>query len=359
MKADRFKGLLVVLGVLFAAPALAQAQIPPDVQAILSRDLAGAGDNPLTGRYGGSVLLAQTIKAFDEIRLPSGPAVGKTFANDKRFSATVTAQGRIMRSIYVAPKGRSSLEVITNFVDAVAAKGFQVVYQCAGVEQCGESFPLLKYRWNVPETKVLGDNYENLRKFLVDASFDQLLDVRYTLFKKTDANGDTYVAIYGGLHRGGSFGTYSAALADRVGVLVEVAEPRAMERRMVVVSAAEIGGSFASQGKAIFYGILFDFDKADIKPESAPQLAEMAKFLQASPQARVFIVGHTDNKGALDYNLGLSGRRADAVVRALTTQYRIDPARLIPRGLGPLAPVASNRTEDGQAKNRRVEMVEQ
>jgi OmpA-OmpF porin, OOP family len=136
------------------------------------------------------------------------------------------------------------------------------------------------------------------------------------------------------------------------------AQPRPMERRVVTVGAAEIGTKIASEGKALFYGVLFDFDKAEIKPDSEPQLAEMAKFLQANPQTRMFVVGHTDNKGTLDYNLDLSSRRADAVVRALAADHAIDPERLVPHGLGPLAPVATNRTEDGRAKNRRVELVE-
>jgi outer membrane protein OmpA-like peptidoglycan-associated protein len=85
----------------------------------------------------------------------------------------------------------------------------------------------------------------------------------------------------------------------------------------------------------------------------------MAKFLKTNAATRVFIVGHTDNKGTLDYNVGLSGRRAEAVVKALATKYGIEANRLTPRGLGPLAPVATNRSEDGRAKNRRVEMVEQ
>src|SRR5690606_14803864 len=116
------------------------------------------------------------------------------------------------------------------------------------------------------------------------------------------------------------FGRSSDMVRDRVSVLVEVVEPRVMDRRMVVVSAEEIGGKVASEGRAVFYGILFDFDKADLKPESDKQLAEMAKYLQANPQARVFIVGHTDNKGTLEYNINLSNRRAEAVVKALVTK---------------------------------------
>jgi outer membrane protein OmpA-like peptidoglycan-associated protein len=85
----------------------------------------------------------------------------------------------------------------------------------------------------------------------------------------------------------------------------------------------------------------------------------MAKFLKENAQLRVFVTGHTDNKGALDYNVGLSGRRADSVVKALVTRFGINAARLTARGLGPLAPVASNRSEEGRARNRRVELVEQ
>jgi outer membrane protein OmpA-like peptidoglycan-associated protein len=340
----------------FITPAA--AQFSPELTAILTRDLARASDHPLTGRYGGSVLIAQTVKAFDELRVPSGPAEGRSYSKDKKFSSMITAQGKVTRTIYMSPSGRSSLEVATNFFDAVAAKGFETVFQCVAAA-CGEAFIPLKYRWDAPETKVVGEKYEGLRLHMINAAFEQLLDPRYTLFKKSDAAGDTYVAIYAGLSRGTGFGTYSDAWKDRVGVLVEVVEPRVMDRSMVVVSAADIGNKVMAEGRAVFYGIHFDFDKADIKPSSAPQLGEMAKFLTANPQARVFVIGHTDNKGALDYNLSLSGRRADAVVKALAAQYRIDPKRLTPRGLGPLAPVATNRTDDGQAQNRRVEMVEQ
>jgi outer membrane protein OmpA-like peptidoglycan-associated protein len=350
--------LVTILATISLVSLPVQAAPDAKVMAFLAKDLPGAGDHPLVGRYKDSVLLARTEKAFDEIKLPSGPAEGKSYSSNKKFSSIVTAQGKVTRMIYVAQPGRSSLEVMTNIIDAVAARGLTPVFRCAGAD-CGESFVTLKVRWDRPETKVVGPNYEQLRKLLIDAAFDRLLDVRYALFKKIGPQGDTYVAIYGGLHTGGSFGTYSEALRDRVGVLVEVVEPRAMERRMEMVSAAEIGGSMAAQGKAVFYGILFDFDKADVKAESEPQLAEMAKFLKANASLRAFVIGHTDNKGALDYNMKLSSQRANAVVKALENRHGIDPKRLTSRGLGPLSPVTTNRSEDGRAKNRRVELVEQ
>lgn len=348
-----FRRWLALVLLAASSPALAQTG-----ESLLQKDVPGGSDIPFIGRYTDARLLAQTQKAFDELTLPSGPATGSTYSSDKKFSATVSAQGKVTRSIYVAPVGRSSLEVTANFVDALTSKGFEPVFRCTG-EACGESFVILKYRWDKPETKVLGPNYDHARKALVDSAFDQLVDVRYGLFKKSAPEGDTLVGVYAGVHRGGQFGDFSRLLSDRVGVLLEVVEPKAMDMRMQVVTAAEIGGKIGTEGKAVFYGIQFDFDKADIKPESAPQLAEMAKFLKENAQLRAFVVGHTDSKGALDYNVNLSNRRADAVVKALTSQHGIDAKRLTPRGLGPLSPVASNRTDDGKAKNRRVELVEQ
>jgi len=72
----------------------------------------------------------------------------------------------------------------------------------------------------------------------------------------------------------------------------------------------------------------------------------------------VLCSGHTDNVGTLAHNLELSERRAQPVVRALSGQHGMDPGRLTARGVGPVAPVAPNRTEEDRAKNRRVELVE-
>jgi OmpA-OmpF porin, OOP family len=347
----------------------ADAQQPAaEAQSVLSSDVRGAGDHPTIGRYEGSVILAQTHKAFDEVVLPNAPAEGKLYQpKEQKLRSAIQARGEVTRSIYVAPQGRSSLEVTRNFVDALSAKGFKPAYECAGAT-CGESFPMLVYNKQRPETLLVGEGYEQPRLHLLDNVFaarfvganvsQNLSDLRYSLFKKSDASGDSYVALYAAKH-GKGLNVYGNALSDRVAVLASVVEPRAMESRMVVVDAKKIGSQIASEGRAVFYGILFDFDKADIKPESESQLEELAKFLQQNPSSRVFIVGHTDNKGTLDYNLGLSGRRAESVVNALTGKHRIDGKRLLARGLGPLAPVASNRTEDGRAKNRRVELVEQ
>lgn len=130
----------------------------------------------------------------------------------------------------------------------------------------------------------------------------------------------------------------------------------AMEQS-VVVSAEQIAKDMGDGGKVVFYGIYFDTDKASLKAESTPTLAEMAKWLNANPTAKVFIVGHTDLQGSLDRNQKLSRDRALSVIAALTKDHGIKADRLAGDGVGPLAPAASNGSEAGRAKNRRVEMV--
>jgi outer membrane protein OmpA-like peptidoglycan-associated protein len=127
----------------------------------------------------------------------------------------------------------------------------------------------------------------------------------------------------------------------------------------VVANAAALQGGLTTSGHAIVNGILFDTGKADVKPESKPALDEVAKLLKQNPALKVYVVGHTDNVGALAANVDLSKRRAAAVMIALTTQYGISAARLAAYGDGPYAPIATNDSEDGRASNRRVELVKQ
>ena len=125
----------------------------------------------------------------------------------------------------------------------------------------------------------------------------------------------------------------------------------------VVVSSEQIAKAMGDEGKVVFYGIYFDTDKATLKAESAPTLAEMAKWLKTNASAKVFIVGHTDMQGSIERNQKLSRDRAASVIVALTRDHGIKADRLDADGVGPLAPVASNADEAGRAKNRRVEMV--
>jgi len=147
----------------------------------------------------------------------------------------------------------------------------------------------------------------------------------------------------------------AANIVDDVNLVVVEVKP--MESGMITVNAAALASDIARTGHSAVYGIYFDTGKADVKPESDAGLGEIATLLTQDAALTLHVVGHTDNVGDLKSNMDLSRRRAEAVVKVLTTKHGIAAERLDAYGVGPLSPVASNGDDDGRAKNRRVELV--
>ena len=138
-------------------------------------------------------------------------------------------------------------------------------------------------------------------------------------------------------------------------VLMRIIETAAMKQKLEF-SADEIAEQVASAGKVVLHGILFDTAKADIKPESAAILDEVASMMKNNAAVQFRIEGHTDNVGGKAANLTLSRGRAASVRTALVSRG-IAASRLTSDGLGDTQPVADNSTEEGRQQNRRVELV--
>jgi OmpA-OmpF porin, OOP family len=102
--------------------------------------------------------------------------------------------------------------------------------------------------------------------------------------------------------------------------------------------------------------LFFDYDKAVLRQESNAEILRLVEFMKSNPSMRIEISGHTDGRGADEYNLELSQRRADAVVRALEAAG-IEASRLVARGYGKRRPIDTNDTEEGRQNNRRVEFT--
>jgi OmpA-OmpF porin, OOP family len=134
---------------------------------------------------------------------------------------------------------------------------------------------------------------------------------------------------------------------------------RQVMQQDVLANAEAFQAGLKEKGHVEVPGIYFDFGKSDVKAESEGALQEVVKLLQANPSLKVWVVGHTDSVGSTEANVKLSNERAAAVVKVLSGKMGIDPKRLAPYGVGPYSPVASNVTEEGRAKNRRVELVDQ
>jgi OmpA-OmpF porin, OOP family len=126
----------------------------------------------------------------------------------------------------------------------------------------------------------------------------------------------------------------------------------------VVADANSLKDSLAATGKAVVDGIYFEADKAVLKAESGPAIDQVVKLMNQNPKLKVFVVGHTANAGSVESSVQLSNDRAQAIVKMLVSKG-VAVARLTAVGVGPYCPAASNRTEEGKALNRRVELVEQ
>jgi len=202
----------------------------------------------------------------------------------------------------------------------------------------------IKGGYKAPSDLQIIRNYQNAIKSIGGVVVKELLNFNET-YLKLSKGGKTYWVIIDTSNQGQH---YELTIVEKAEMAQEV-----------VADAKSLLSDIKAKGSASVYGIYFDFDKADIKPESEPAIKEIAKLLQENKGLKLYVVGHTDNVGTLDYNLKLSKARADAVVKELVTKYKISPERLKAYGVGSLAPVATNRTEEGRAKNRRVELVEQ
>lgn len=286
-----------------------------------------AGDHPLVGHYEGSEVMASRTSEFDEYLLPLGPL------EDGEFGETRRVEGKITWVGYRNPDGRSALEVFRNHEEQLASEGFETLFACEGVDTCGYWFADRIFE-------------EDAERYLHAGDTGADEGIRYLAARREDrGQGDVYaqVTVYDD--------------GNDVWTRVRVIEERPRETGKVVVSADEIAESVAAEGRVVLEGLYFDTDEATIRPDSEPQLEAIGDFLDARLEVKVFVVGHTDMAGTLAYNLDLSRRRAEAVVRTLIEDFGIDPARLTARGVGPLAPSATNRTEEGRALNRRVVLV--
>lgn len=227
-----------------------------------------------------------------------------------------------------------------------------VLYNCKDQQDDTAEFPLAKGPKKIEgEVHVADYHYpKSATKPQLVRNFKTALQTAGFTLDYDSGNGDLV------FHKGGTWiyesisvgGWYEQTIAGTTAL-----------KQDVTADASALANSINSTGHASVYGILFDTGKADIKPESAASLEQVGKLLKQDPRLKLYVVGHTDNVGALPANMDLSQRRAAAVVKALTGQYGVPAARLQPFGDGPYAPVASNDTEDGRALNRRVELVKQ
>jgi outer membrane protein OmpA-like peptidoglycan-associated protein len=310
-------------------------------------DLPGSKDHPLLKRFGGSEIVAYDSKRFVEYELQTSTFTSFDLeAHKRRYAAPpLILGGALTRIWYEAAGDASGIELLRNYENELTGQGFEILYDST---KDGAAT-----KWNNFLASFSTMEIKTSRSHYIFYAAEKR-NIKVLSAKKQRNEGDIYVSLIA-VQWDKDDATYKARRGAYIAV--DIIEVKPMNQNMVTVKADEMAKSIASSGRVALYGILFDFNKADIKPESKPALEEIAKLLQADAKLTLHVVGHTDNVGSYEANLNLSKRRAEAVVAALTATYGISASRLTANGVANLAPVAVNTTEEGRAKNRRVELV--
>lgn len=343
----------LLAGLLIAASFTAQGT------AIPTHDGKGLKDPPGLPRYTGSVLFAVSTVDYDELKAPVSKARYAEEGTSVIAPKVLEASGERWRAHYVIPDGRSALEVVRNYQAQLKARGFATVYECVG-NDCGDRADEYSYgggsdaflnlvhprsEWaDIPDTHPIACS---------GGAF--IGDLRYAVLR----NEKTAELLVVFTHRAGIVAgpCPEEEWKKHLYTTVVYVKPKAMEANMETLEASAMAKAMSETGKVAIYGILFDTASATIKPESKPSLDQIAALLKKDAKLTLHLVGHTDGQGKLEANFDLSKRRAEAVKAALVKDYGIAGTRLTANGVASLAPVAANTSDEGRARNRRVELV--
>lgn len=327
---------------LFACLSMAASAMP-------TSDASGAKDYPGIPRYEGSKIITQSEQKFGEILLQTS---GLSAPNSTDPKEVRPVAGALHRTTYVLAntpdERRTTLEVSRNYEQALKDAGFSTLWT-ADQAAIRNGPPAVSYFPEADKKELLTGIKERryiaaekgglfAAVFVAERQWDHT-------FRKADPSNP--------------FKQDLKLPTGTIVIQVDIINTTPMEDKMVLVKAEEMENKISDTGRIALYGIHFDFNKADIKPDSGPTIAEIVKLLKESPSLKLLVVGHTDNVGTFEFNQDLSQRRAAAVVKELTSKHGIAAARLSPHGASFISPVATNKTDEGKALNRRVELVEQ
>ena len=305
-----------------AAPAsLNDISVSLDPSPTHPGDVAGSHELAFMKRFDGSKVVYYESFPYEQIQIgaPDTAHPGQWI-----FSPS---EGQITRLVYQLPTGHGMLEALRNYEQALTAQGFTQLADLTGTTDQFRDFGGNVYKQNW-ETNA-DFNWSNLGRAAVP-------QFGYATFAARSNGKPVTITVLVGSYGHPLDITYGSNKThwdvSQPFVVEDVVVGKPLGNQMVTVKAADMADALANKGFIDLYGVYFDTDKTDVKPESDATLSEVASLLKIDRSLKLEVSGHTDNTGASAHNMTLSQGRADAVVAALVGKYGIDKSRLVSKG---------------------------
>jgi OOP family OmpA-OmpF porin len=293
-------------------------------------DVEGGKDHPLISRFKGSVMQSYEHKNYDQYTLVLG------FNENGEPDEQVDVEGEITRIQYNTSEDHSVFEIFRNYETALKNANFNISFSCSD-KTSAASWEFWFYAY-----------YREINKLNTDWFCpDSRMGYRYIVANGVINSKNVYVVLF----------ISSDDDYDWILTTMDVIEEKPMETGLVTAATIEKGLKIS--GHTILEGVYFETGKSTLKIESDAALKNIAEYVNSSQDKKFFIVGHTDNTGDFASNMTLSEERAKAVMNELINKYGVNADQLESHGVSYLSPVSSNSNDEGKARNRRVEIVEQ
>lgn len=276
-------------------------------------------------------LSAETTAPLDSYDMPTG-----AWTTDGL--PVMSARGEVRQQAWQIPTpGLTTLQLLVPLEDQLRADGFEVLFTCTD-DACGG----FEFRF---ATQILP----------APAMHIDLGDYRYIAAQRVGADGAELVSLLAS--RSSATGYIHVT---RVGAATQspVASAEAPAVRAIAATVTgDLAQELETRGRFILSDLAFETGSAQLGEADFASLRDLADYLIANPERTVALVGHTDSVGSLDGNIALSRRRAGSVLERLVTAFDVPRRQLDAQGMGYLAPIDTNLSEEGRATNRRVEVI--
>ena len=310
------------------------------------------GDHPFIPRISGSEMITYQTSELVQITLPLG-----AHSRSDGWEDSVDLEGRHSAYTYILRDPEATtLMVKRAYRQALENNGFEILWSGSGRDELGRAFRTQEI-FNRPradgDTRRANRAADRELRYLAVKHEDEGVHASLLMYQNRDLKPIVVLDVVE---------DHEAELEVELVPANPEAAHEADLRRLAEnpdrLSTTDMEARLMRDGRVAVRDILFEFDSDDIVPASADALSTIGALMEESPGLKLLVVGHTDAVGDFQYNLELSMARALSVTNWLQEEHEIPSSRLQAAGAGMMAPAATNRTDEGRAQNRRVELVE-